>query len=116
MDNCLACHDDGQFDLPLKVNNNASKTNHDNTFTSPIATVCTSCHISVYAGYIEADGTITAGKEQWTHEEKKMIKHMICNGAVFAGTKEEANKTEGCSVCHSSGSAVGVDTIHGLAK
>lgn len=152
---CAQCHDDAQIDLPLAQNSRASITRAPTTslsdgnnlvrdgavYTSPIAIVCTSCHLSVGPGLIGSDGNIVTDADgstlltrdlssnglgydngefpqvavSITAEEKSMINHMIINGgAVFgASSQEAASGSESCAVCHSIGSISGVDKVHG---
>lgn len=151
---CAQCHDESQIDLPLAQNNRASITRAPTTslsdgnnlvrdgavYTSPIALVCTSCHLSVGPGLIGSDGKVVLDADgnilltrdlssngpgydngefpqvpvTITAAEQSMLNHMILSGgAVFGATSaDEANGTESCSTCHSIGSASGVDKVH----
>jgi OmcA/MtrC family decaheme c-type cytochrome len=114
--NCAACHADGQIDLPLQQNHRASAANRDApVYISPTAVVCSACHLDVALGYIDpvlpglidpANGTISAN-------DQAVIDHMIQNGAVFGSADFNiANKVESCAVCHAVGSEFGVDEVH----
>ncbi|TKB56675.1 OmcA/MtrC family decaheme c-type cytochrome [Ferrimonas aestuarii] len=152
---CSQCHEPDQIDLPLAQNPRPSiarapATSLDDgttlgrdgaVYTSPIATVCSSCHLSVGPGLIGADGNIVTdalgntlltrdlssngiGYDNGefpqvpvtlTADEKSLLNHMIqMGGAVFGASSEaEAAGTESCSVCHAIGSTTGVDKVHG---
>jgi OmcA/MtrC family decaheme c-type cytochrome len=151
---CAQCHDEQQINLPLAQNPRASITRAPTTslsdgnnlvrdgavYTSPIALVCSSCHLSVGPGLIGADGKVVPDADgntlltrdlssngpgydngefpqvpvTITEKEKSMLNHMILiGGAVFGATSEAAaTGTESCSTCHSIGSSTGVDKVH----
>ena len=105
--NCLQCHADGQFDLPLQANPWAERG--PNGATSPTVVVCSSCHLETAIAVIDTGdlGALPA-------DDQALIDHMISNGGVFGGTFDEANKVESCAICHSIGSEFGVDTSHNI--
>lgn len=159
---CSQCHDADQIDLPLAQNSRPSITRTpdtnadeelngkklgnslDNTgakFTSPIAAVCSSCHLSVGPGLIGADGKVRLdgfGATLLTKDlssngigydnnefpqvpvtitaaEQQLLSHMVQNGAQFnAETEAAATGTESCATCHAIGSVTAVDTVHGM--
>ncbi|OUS26202.1 hypothetical protein A9Q98_11085 [Thalassotalea sp. 42_200_T64] len=140
LNNCQQCHSEGQIDLPLAQNPRAAATKNPtyagwnlldpaaSVYTSPTATVCTTCHISVTPGFIDATGKIITNTDgsafvdengdpmAFKDNEQDIINHMIlAGGAVFgATTAAEATDTEACSTCHAIGKSVGVDKVHGL--
>jgi OmcA/MtrC family decaheme c-type cytochrome len=105
--NCLQCHDDGQYDLPIQANIWAEQG--PNGATSPTLVVCGSCHLETAIAVIDVNnlGALPAA-------DQALIDHMISNGGVFGGAFDEANKVESCAVCHSIGSEFGVDTSHNI--
>lgn len=136
---CAQCHDDNQIDLPLAQNSRASITRSPTTslsdgnnlvrdgavYTSPIALVCTSCHLSVGPGLIGSDGKVVLDADgntlltrdlsgngtgydngefpqvpvTITASEQSMLNHMILSGgAVFGATSaDQATSTKSCS-------------------
>jgi OmcA/MtrC family decaheme c-type cytochrome len=118
--NCIACHADGQFDLPILQNDRPSRAAANpffgpQTYTSPTAVVCSSCHLSVPVGFIGSDGKAVAG-DPLTAEQQHYVNHlMVTGGAVFgAATPAEATATEACAVCHAIGTDQAVDEVHNL--
>ncbi|MCL1050287.1 OmcA/MtrC family decaheme c-type cytochrome [Shewanella abyssi] len=117
---CAQCHTEDQIALPLSKNTRPSIVatpdfsgtgdNLDFTgsaYVSPITSVCSSCHVSVGIGLIDAQGKVLDGAnvdgEQVTlsADDQAVVSHMISNGAAFnAMTTEAATGTESCSVCH----------------
>ncbi len=133
INNCLQCHTEEQINLPLQENPRASFTKNsafdfnlmNGVYTSPTTVVCTSCHISVGPGFIDAQGDLIASYadqegnaiDSLPDEEQNIINHMIlAGGAVFgAATAAEATGKEACATCHALGKEVGVDKMHNLA-
>lgn len=119
IDNCNACHAEGQFNLPLQKNSRASAASGANgtVYVSPTAVVCGSCHLNVKLGLIDPNlpGLIDPSKGEISAKNKSLIDHMIQNGALFGDTDfDSANKVESCSVCHNIGGEFGVDKVHKL--
>jgi len=119
IDNCKACHADGQFNLPIQKNSRASAASgaSGTVYISPTAVVCGSCHLNVNLGLIDPNlpGLIDPSKGEISAKNKSLIDHMIQNGAVFGSTDfNSANKVESCSVCHDIGGEFGVDKVHNL--
>ncbi len=133
IDNCSACHSEGQFDLPLQKNRRPSVARNGvgttEVYVSPTAVVCGSCHIRTRLGYIDVNyaGYInpasdtdsrTAGiqsPDPIDDAQLGVINHMILNGAVFGGSDAAAaTGKEACSVCHAIGRASAVDAVHTL--
>lgn len=86
---CTACHDDGDYTLdnarstPMRWNRN------DDTFSSPQAGVCASCHVS----------------EHYDLGGDSAKNHIHNSGGIVAGTYEEASMAqESCITCHSADS------------
>ncbi len=128
---CGQCHTDEQVDLPLMQNDRPSFTTttgiFDNrVYTSPMTVVCSSCHLRVSPGLLNAEGElITTGEGEpvldndgvpyeISVDEKELIKHMIVIGnATFgASTASEAQNSETCADCHAAGMQVGIDVKH----
>ncbi|KGJ98427.1 OmcA/MtrC family decaheme c-type cytochrome [Thalassotalea sp. ND16A] len=119
IDNCNACHAEGQFDLPIQQNTRASAASgaNDSVYVSPTAVVCGSCHLNVKLGLIDPNlpGLIDPGKGAISTKNQSLIDHMIQNGAIFGSANfAAANKVESCSVCHGIGAEFAVDKMHTL--
>lgn len=100
--NCLTCHADGSYTVPLPANvlgttidTGADRTSPvDDTVASPTAAVCSSCH----------DGSGAKA-------------HMAQNGASFATTQADLDNgevLEQCATCHGTGRTYDVSRVHGL--
>ena len=129
VDNCNACHAQGQIDLPIQQNKRASIARNGLkdggganilVYISPTTVACGSCHIATRLGYINPglpgyiDPALTT-VDPMSAKEQEIVNHMILNGAVFAAsTREAATGKEACSVCHAIGREFAVDTVHTL--
>jgi len=119
IDNCIQCHANTQYDLPLQQNTRASIASGANTnvYVSPTAVVCGSCHLNVKLGLIDPSlpGLIDPAKGSIDTKGQALIDHMMQNGGVFgAATFAQANKVESCAVCHAIGTEFGVDIVHDI--
>ena len=132
LNDCQQCHTSAQIDLPLVQNPRASLTNNPaqtgDIYTSATTTVCTTCHLSVTPGFINASGQIVKDGDgnffvgvdgsniTLSSSEQNTVNHMIlAGGAVFgAATAAEATGTEACATCHAIGKSAGVNNVHGL--
>ncbi|NMT62276.1 OmcA/MtrC family decaheme c-type cytochrome [Marinobacter orientalis] len=97
---CVACHADGTFELPLPTGvlattvdtgTDVSSQNDDQVITAT-ASVCSACH--------DDDTTQT---------------HMEQNGASFGLLVEDTADLESCAVCHGPGSIADVRAAHNLS-
>jgi len=102
--NCVGCHTDDGFTLPLApgvlgstVDTGANLASPaDDTVISPATATCSSCHDG---------GEATA--------------HMVTNGGSFTTTQEAIDSgqvVEQCTVCHGSGSVADVARVHGIGN
>lgn len=100
IDNCLACHTDGTWRLPLAngllgktVDTGADAASPaDDRVVTPATALCASCH----------DGAEAAA-------------HMIAEGGSFATTQamiDAGAVSEGCTTCHGDGTSLSVDATH----
>ncbi|MEJ2533179.1 MAG: OmcA/MtrC family decaheme c-type cytochrome [Halioglobus sp.] len=102
IENCLTCHADGTYSVPLAANvlgttidtgaDHSSPV--DDTVVSPTAAVCASCH--------DGNGAMA---------------HMEQNGASFATTQralDDGEVVEQCATCHAAGRSADVSAVHGL--
>ena len=86
--NCSACHNDSSFGLENARSTPMRWNRKDETFSSPQAGVCASCHVS-------SSYDIGGGKDS----AKSHIESM---GGVVAGSYEQAMlNSESCLTCHS---------------
>ncbi len=96
--NCLTCHNDGTYELPLGSNVRGTTIDTgadifdpaDDTLISPTAAVCSSCH----------DDTIAKA-------------HMEHNGGDFSATPVSTS-IETCEICHGPGGAADLEVVHDL--
>jgi OmcA/MtrC family decaheme c-type cytochrome len=96
--NCLTCHNDGTYELPLGDNVEGSTIDTgvdiadpaDDTMISKTAAVCSSCH----------DNDIAKA-------------HMEHNGGDFSATPASIS-TESCVLCHGSGGVADLEVVHDL--
>jgi OmcA/MtrC family decaheme c-type cytochrome len=102
LDNCLACHTDDGYKLPLAEGVLATTVNtgdnredpRDDTVATPMATACAGCH----------DDAVAKA-------------HMSSNGASFATSQQSIDRgevVEQCAVCHGDGRSQDVSTVHAL--
>ncbi len=102
--NCLACHEDDSYALPLPSGVLGSTidtgVDHespiDDTVVTPATSACASCH----------DGDEAAA-------------HMVANGGSFDTSQEaidDGEVVEQCSVCHGSGRTADVSVVHGISN
>lgn len=102
LDNCLACHTDDGYQLPLAEGVLATTVNtgdnredpRDDTVATPMATACAGCH----------DGAVA-------------MAHMSSNGASFATSQQAIDReevVEQCAVCHGDGRSQDVSAVHAL--
>ncbi len=97
-ENCTACHSDTSYSLESARSTPMRWNRGDDTFSSPEAGVCASCHVS--DAYQIGGGSASAEA------------HITNNGGVVAGSYEEAQMAqESCSTCHS---ASKIADVHGL--
>ena len=100
--NCLGCHNDSGYTLPLPSGALATTVNTGNNLQSPAddtvvtaaTAACASCH----------DDDIAAA-------------HMTSNGGSFNTTQaaiDSGKVVEQCSVCHASGKTADVSKVHNL--
>ena len=100
--NCVGCHTDDGYKLPLPEGVLATTTDPgsdiadpgDDTVTTPITSACSSCHNTASANA-----------------------HMEGNGGSFNTTQtaiDNGSVVERCNDCHSSGRSFSVETVHGL--
>jgi OmcA/MtrC family decaheme c-type cytochrome len=100
--NCLGCHDDNGYTLPLPagtlgttVDTGANKQSPlDDTVVTPATAACASCH----------DDDVSAA-------------HMTSNGGSFNTTQaaiDSGEVVEQCSVCHGSGKTADVSAVHDI--
>ena len=83
---CTACHDDTNYSLENARSTPMRWNRKDETFSSPQAGVCASCHVSEY---YDLGGDSAKN-------------HILSSGGIVAGTYEEAILAqESCSTCHS---------------
>lgn len=83
---CTACHDDTNYSLENARSTPMRWNRKDETFSSPQAGVCASCHVSEY---YDLGGDSAKN-------------HILNSGGIVAGTYEEAiSAQESCSTCHS---------------
>lgn len=104
LSNCLACHNEGAYQVPLapgvlatSVDTGADTSDPaDDTVVTPIAAVCSSCH----------DGASS-------------VAHMASTGnANFATTQAAIDSglvNEQCALCHGSGTTSDIDAVHPTA-
>ncbi|MCZ4338900.1 hypothetical protein O4H34_15990 [Shewanella colwelliana] len=86
--NCSACHSDSNFGLENARSTPMRWNRKDDTFSSPQAGVCASCHVS--SSYDIGGGQDSAKS------------HIESMGGVVAGSYEEAMlNSESCLTCHS---------------
>jgi OmcA/MtrC family decaheme c-type cytochrome len=102
LDNCLTCHTESGFQLPLAEGVLGSSVDtgedrHDPTddiVVTPTAAVCSSCH----------DDSIAKA-------------HMESNGGSFATSQvaiDSGEEVEQCTLCHGSGKSADVATVHSV--
>jgi len=102
LNNCLSCHDNETYTLPLTsgvlattISTGASIPDPgDDTVISPIASVCSSCHDTASAQV-----------------------HMELNGAHFSTTQADVDSgavLEQCELCHGEGKTYPVSSKHGI--
>ena len=102
LNNCLSCHIDGTYTLPMPSQVLASTTNtgadvqdpDDDTVTTRASAVCSSCH----------DGASSKS-------------HMLSNGGSFSTSQADIDNglvVEQCQVCHAEGRVYSVSSRHGL--
>lgn len=102
--NCLTCHNDDGYILPLPEGVLGSTidtgVDHespiDDTVITPTTSACSSCH----------DGSEAAA-------------HMTANGGSFDTSQEAIDSgevVEQCSVCHGSGRTADVSVVHGIGN
>ena len=100
LDVCTACHSEEGYFLPLgegvlgpTVDTGADLQDpRDDTVTTPITAVCSSCH----------DSDVAAA-------------HMTQNGGNFATTQaaiDNSEVVEQCEVCHGEGRSAALDVVH----
>jgi len=98
--NCLACHTETGFTLPLRDTVLATSIDTgenrrdpgDDRVVSPTAAVCAGCH-----------------------DDQVARAHMITNGASFATSKaalDSGEVVEQCALCHGPGQIAGVAQVH----
>jgi OmcA/MtrC family decaheme c-type cytochrome len=98
--NCIACHDDDTYTLPLAAGVLATTVDTgadhdspvDDTVTTPTTAVCSSCH----------DDSVAAA-------------HMTSNGGSFDTTQkaiDDGEVVEQCTICHGSGRDADVAKVH----
>ena len=98
--NCLSCHTDDGFKLPLAstvlgTSNDTGDDRQDptdDTVTSPATAVCSSCH-----------------------DDQLATAHMTTNGGSFTTSQaalDNGDVVEQCSLCHGDGKANDVSTVH----
>jgi len=98
--NCLACHDNDSFTLPLpdEVLATTGSTGvdiqdpTDDVVVSPVTAVCSSCH-----------------------DKETSIAHMEVNGGNFSTSQADIDSgivLEQCSVCHGKGRTYAIELIH----
>ncbi|MFT6985848.1 MAG: OmcA/MtrC family decaheme c-type cytochrome [Psychromonas sp.] len=117
---CTLCHTENQYDLPLVMNTRSSAGG--GVYTSPIVTVCASCHIvDMPVGLITADGAMDITRKALLSTDdiavnQKAIGHMLKHGGAFGQLDMAAADAapELCANCHAKGEVKGVDTVHGL--
>ncbi|HEY7865009.1 MAG TPA: hypothetical protein VIC51_03290, partial [Psychromonas sp.] len=91
-------------------------------YTSPMVTVCASCHIKdMPVGLIAYDGLMDATRQAGLSQtdvaaNKKWIAHMREYGGAFGqlSMADADAAPELCAGCHAKGEVKGVDTVHGL--
>ncbi|WNC69018.1 OmcA/MtrC family decaheme c-type cytochrome [Thalassotalea nanhaiensis] len=102
--NCLICHSDGTFELPLADNVLATSVNtgvevsdpNDDIVISPTAAVCSSCH----------DSELAQG-------------HMESNGGSFSTTQSDIDNgiiIEQCQFCHGPGAPQDIAELHPISQ
>lgn len=100
--NCVACHTDDGYTLPLPsgvlgttIDTGADlQSPVDDTVITPVSAACSSCH----------DGA-------------ESISHMTLQGGSFNTTQEAIDNgtvVETCSVCHGEGRGADVSVVHGI--
>jgi len=100
--NCVACHTDGGFRLPLAEGVLGTTTDTgadradpaDDIVTTPVTAVCASCH----------DGDEAAA-------------HMVALGGSFEASQADIDDgivVETCNTCHATGRSADVAELHGL--
>lgn len=102
--NCVGCHTDDGFTLPLApgvlgttIDTGANLTSPaDDTVITPATAACSSCHDGSEAGA-----------------------HMVTNGGSFDTTQEAIDSgqvVEQCTICHGSGAVADVARVHGIGN
>lgn len=100
--NCVACHTDDGYTLPLvssalgtSVDTGSNIQNpNDDTVVTPITATCSSCH----------DDTVAAA-------------HMTSNGGSFSTTQgaiDDGEVVEECTICHGAGNIADVAEVHDI--
>lgn len=100
--NCVACHTESGYTLPLQSGVLATTINTgadlqspvDDTVVTPITAVCSSCH----------DGT-------------EAVSHMTLQGGNFSTTQaaiDNGTVVETCNVCHAPGKIADVSSVHDI--
>jgi OmcA/MtrC family decaheme c-type cytochrome len=100
--NCVACHTDDGYTLPLASGvlgtsvdtGNDLQSPIDDTVVTPITATCSSCHDDTVAGA-----------------------HMTSNGGSFSTTQaaiDDGEVVEECTICHGSGNIADVAEVHDI--